>query len=96
MSYNVAQIVIMAMVSTFGTFAMSAMVYNQTIVRFVYVVAMSIRNAVQIKTGYFVGAGKPDEAYRRLYRYQAIGTAISIAMILFINFAKAPIMGFYP
>ena len=95
MSYNVAQIVIMAMVSTFGTFAMSAMVYNQTIVRFVYVVAMSIGNAVQIKTGYFVGAGKPDEAYRRLYRYQAIGTAISIAMILFINFAKAPIMGFF-
>ncbi len=95
MSYNVAQIVIMAMVSTFGTFAMSAMVYNQTIVRFVYVVAMSIGNAVQIKTGYFVGAGKPDEAYRRLYRYQAIGTVISVAMIALINVAKFPIIGLF-
>ena len=92
MSYNVAQIVIMAMVSTLGTLAMSAMVYTQTIARFVFIVALSIGNAVQIKTGYFVGAKQPEDAYRRLYRYQIIGTAISVSMILIINIFKTSII----
>lgn len=95
LSYNVSQIAIMAMVTTLGTYAMSAMVYVQTIVRFVYVVAMSIGSAVQIKTGYFVGAKRPDEAYRRLYRYQLIGTAVSVAMILLMNLLKMPLLGMF-
>ncbi len=95
MSYNVAQIVIMAMVSTLGTLAMSAMVYTQTIARFVFIVALSIGNAVQIKTGYFVGAKQPESAYRRLYRYQIIGTAVSISMILVINLFKGSIIGLF-
>ena len=95
MSYNVAQIVIMAMVSTLGTLAMSAMVYTQTIARFVFIVAMSIGNAVQIKTGYFVGAKQPEAAYRRLYRYQIIGTAISVSMILIINLFKGSIINLF-
>ena len=95
MSYNVAQIVIMAMVSTLGTLAMSAMVYTQTIARFVFIVALAIGNAVQIKTGYFVGAKEPEKAYRRLYRYQAIGTAISVAMIVFINLVKVPLISVF-
>jgi putative MATE family efflux protein len=95
LSYNVSQIVIMAMVTTLGTYAMSAMVYVQTLVRFVYVVSMSIGSAVQIKTGYFVGARRPEEAYRRLYRYQIIGTAVSVGMILIMNLLKVPLLGMF-
>jgi putative MATE family efflux protein len=95
MSYNVAQIVIMAMVSTLGTLAMSAMVYTQTIARFVYIIALSIGNAVQIKTGYYVGARQPEAAYRRLYRYQIIGTSVSLSVILFINLIKGPLIGLF-
>jgi putative MATE family efflux protein len=84
-SYNVAQIVIMAMVSTLGTSSMSALVYAQTIVRYVYVLANSMGVAVQIKTGYFVGSGLPDVAYHKVYKYQLIGSACSLAMILLIN-----------
>ena len=95
MSYNVAQIVIMAMVSTLGTLAMSAMVYTQTIARFVFIIALSIGNAVQIKTGYFVGAKQPEAAYRRLYRYQVIGTSVSLSAILLINLFKGHIIGLF-
>jgi len=95
MSYNVAQIVIMAMVSTLGTLAMSAMVYTQTIARFVYIIALSIGNAVQIKTGYYVGAKQPEAAYRRLYRYQVIGTTVSLSVILLINLFKGPIISLF-
>lgn len=95
MAYNVAQIVIMAMVSTLGTWAMSSMVYAQTIARFVFVVAMSIGNAVQIKTGYFVGAKRPEAAYKRVFRYQGVGTAISVTFILLLNLFKGQIIGFF-
>ncbi len=95
LAYNTAQIVIMAMVSTFGTWAMSSMVYTQTIVRFVMVSAMSIGAAVQLKTGYFVGAKQPEAAYRRLYRYQAVGTLFSVSLILLVNLIKGPIIGIF-
>lgn len=94
-SYNIGQIVIMAMVATLGTYAMSAQVYTQTIVRFVFVTAMSIGNAVQIKTGYFVGSGHPEAAYRRLYKYQAIGTGISLGLVLLLNLVKGPVIGVF-
>lgn len=95
MAYNVAQIVLMAMVSTLGTWAMSSMVYAQTIARFVFVIAVSIGNAVQIKTGYFVGARRPEAAYKRVFRYQAVGTAISVSLILLLNLVKGPVISLF-
>ena len=70
LSYNVAQIVIMAMITTLGTAAMSAQVYTQTICRFVYMTAVGIGSATQIKKGYFVGSRNADEANRNLWHYQ--------------------------
>lgn len=84
-SYNVAQITIMAMVSTLGTASMSALVYAQTIVRFVYILANSIGQAVQIKTGYYVGSNQSDVAYKKVYKYQIIGTCCSAGVIILIN-----------
>lgn len=95
LSYNVAQIVIMAMITTLGTAAMTSQVYTQTIVRFVFVTAMAIGNAVQIKTGYFVGAREPDKAYRALYKYQLIGTAVTMILIIILNFIKNPIVSLF-
>lgn len=95
LSYNVSQIVIMAMISTLGTSAMSAQVYTQTIVRFVFVVAASIGSAVQIKTGYYVGAGEFDTAYRKIYKYSAAATLCSVVMILLTNAVKAPVISIF-
>lgn len=95
LSYNVSQIVIMAMISTSGTFAMSAQVYTQTIVRFVFVAAASIGSAVQIKTGYYVGAREFDTAYRKIYKYSAVATLCSVTMILLTNTVKAPIISIF-
>ncbi len=92
LAYNISQIVIMMMVATLGTFAMSAQVYVQTIVRFVFATSMSIGNAVQIKTGYYVGAKRSEEAYTKLYRYQIVGTLISIMLVLLLNLVKGPVI----
>ena len=92
LSYNISQIVIMAMISTLGTNAMSAQVYTMTIVRFVFIMAMAIGNASQIKTGYFVGAKQSDIAYKKIFKYQLVATACSMVMILIVNIFKSPII----
>lgn len=95
LAYNISQIVIAAMVTAYGTWAMSAQVYTQTILRFVYVTAMSIGIGVQLKTGYLVGAKQGETAYRRVWRYQAIGTLVSLASVVLINLAKRPLIGIF-
>lgn len=92
LSYNISQIVIMAMISTLGTYAMSAQVYCQTIVRFVFAIAVSIGHATQIKAGYYVGAKQNDTAYKNIFIYQTVATACSMILILIINFIKTPII----
>ncbi len=92
LSYNISQIVIMAMISTLGTNAMSAQVYTMTIVRFVFIFAMAIGQASQIKTGYYVGAKQSDIAYKKIFKYQLVATACSMVMILIVNLIKPPII----
>lgn len=88
LSYNVAQIVIMVMVSTLGTWAMSSMVYTQTIIRFVSIYGISIGTATQIKVGYWVGGKKSHEAYRNVYIYQIVATACTMFVLILVNIFK--------
>ena len=95
LSYNTSQIVIMAMVSTLGTYAMSAMVYTQTIARFVYAVAIAIGSATQIKAGYYVGAHQSETAYRNVFKYQIAATSCSMFMIAVVNILKPYLVVFF-
>lgn len=90
-SYNVAQIVVMAMISTLGTFAMSAQIYTQTIVRFAYALAISIGSATQIKTGYYVGARQSEIAYKKVYKYWLCAVMCSLSLMLVCNLLKVPL-----
>lgn len=97
LSYNVAQIVIMAMITTMGTFAMQSQVYTQTIVRFVFAIASATGAAVQIKVGYYVGAGEKETAYKKVPKYSLVATACSMILIALVNlpFIKKPLVGFF-
>ena len=95
LSYNVSQITIMAMISTLGTFAMSAQVYTMTILRFVFVGAIAIGQATQIKAGYYVGAKQNDLVYKKVFIYQLAATAISMVMIVIVNLIKRPVIGIF-
>lgn len=92
LAYNTAQITIMAMITTLGTYAMDCQVYTQTIVRFVFAIAVAIGNAVQIKVGYLVGAGLKDEAYKKVWKYSLVATSCSMILILLVNLIKTPII----
>lgn len=92
LSYNVSQITVMAMISTLGTYAMSAQVYTMTVLRFVFVAAIAIGQATQIKTGYFVGAHQNEIVYKKVFKYQLVATACSMVMITIVNLIKSPVV----
>jgi putative MATE family efflux protein len=84
-----SQIVIISVITTFGTQSMSAFTYLNTLLRFVFTVSSALGSAVQIKIGMYCGAGEKDTAYSKLYQYQAIGTCVSMVLILFLYFGKS-------
>lgn len=91
-SYNVAQIMVMAMISMLGTSAMSAQIYTQTIVRFAYALAISIGNATQIKAGYYVGAHQSEIAYKKVYTYWLCAVLCSMSLMVVCNLLKVPLV----
>ena len=92
LSYSIGQIIILRMVSGMGTDALAAFVYSVTILRFVFTTSISIGNGTQIKVGYFVGAGKPDEAYHRVYRYFLFGFFLSLFLVVLVNIFQTPLI----
>jgi putative MATE family efflux protein len=92
MSYNIAAIFIVGFISRMGTDALAAYGIAISLSRYVFISGVSIGTATQIKVGYYVGAGRPDEAYRRVWRWFATGFCISAAMILVLNLAKGAIL----
>ena len=87
-----SQIVIISIITTFGTESMTAFTYLNTILRFVFTISSALGTAVQIKIGMFCGAEQKDIAYSKLFRYQTFGTCVSLGLILFLYFAKTLII----
>ena len=94
-SYNVSQIVILSMVARMGTEALATYGILIAVLRYVFMPGVSIGSAGQIKVGFFVGAGRPEQAEGRVYRYFVVGFLTSLAIVLAINAFKRPILGVF-
>jgi putative MATE family efflux protein len=94
-SYNVGQILVTWMVSAFGTAALSANTYAVTLLRFVFMPALAIGNAGQIKTGYLVGAGRAGEAKAKVWRYYAAAFVLTLAIMSGLYSVRRPLLGFF-
>jgi putative MATE family efflux protein len=95
LSYNVGQIVISWIIAGFGTAALSANTYGVTLLRFVFIPAMAIGNAGQIKTGYLVGAGRFPEAKRNVWTYFGVSFALSAVLIVGLYALRVPLISFF-
>ncbi|MCH5149290.1 MAG: MATE family efflux transporter [Spirochaetales bacterium] len=93
--WSSSQIVIISMITMFGTSSISAFTYLNVLLRFVFTISSSMGSAVQIKIGMYCGAGQKDTAYHKLFGYQLIGTAISIIMVVSLFFARTLIIPFF-
>ncbi|MBF0441943.1 MAG: MATE family efflux transporter [Oligoflexales bacterium] len=92
LSYNIGQILIMNIIAKMGTVAMSTYVYAITVLRFVFIPALSIGMGAQIKVGYFAGAGLQSEVYGRVYRYLIMGFFTSLILVCLVNMGKPLIL----
>lgn len=95
LSYNVSQIVVMAMISAIGTHAINAQVFTQSIIRFAFAMAVAIGHATQIKIGYYVGAHESQVAYKKLYQYWLWAAICSITLVSLCNLIKAPLISIF-
>ncbi|HEX7511216.1 MAG TPA: MATE family efflux transporter, partial [Chitinivibrionales bacterium] len=92
LSYTIGQILIMRIISSMGTEAMTAFVYAMTILRYVFMVSVSIGNGTQIKVGYWVGAGMHDTAYKKVLKYFSMGFCISVLLVAIVFAAQKPLL----
>ena len=95
LSYNLSQIAILAMLSKVGTDALATYGILMSVLRYVFMPGVSIGMAAQIKVGYLVGAGRPQEAVRAVYRYFAIAFAISLGAVLLVQAFHRPILALF-
>lgn len=63
-SFNMAQLVTTSFITMLPSVVLSAKVYAQTINNYNSLIGMAIGQAVQILSGYMIGAGESEKAYR--------------------------------
>ena len=95
LAYNLSQIAILAMLSKVGTSALATFGILMSVLRYVFMPGVSIGLATQIKVGYLVGAGRPGEAVRAVYRYLAIAFSISLGAVVLLQVFHRPILGLF-
>lgn len=95
LSYNMAQMVIVYFVVQMGTSSLTAFVYAQNIARFSFAFALSIGQASQIQTGYFIGKGWSEQILIKIQHYFIVAFFGSIFIASSIYFFKAPIINLF-
>lgn len=80
LSFNLAQMVSLWAISRMGTASLSAYSYAVSISRFIFMTPFAIGQGTMVQVGYLVGAGRYDDAYRKVLRYFAVAAVISVVM----------------
>jgi Na+-driven multidrug efflux pump len=94
-SYNLSQLVVTAIVASFGAGAIAAKIYVQNTVFFVYALGLSLGQGSQILIGHLVGAGRADEAHRHCMRYLKIAVVSNSLLSLACVFLSRYLLGFF-
>lgn len=95
LSYSLSQTVTTAIVATLGVASISAKIYIQNIVHYVYLLGLSIGNATAILIGHRVGAGAYQEAAqinRRALRITLLSNAVFSLLAMALRY---PLLGLF-
>lgn len=94
-SYNCMQIVLLALINTFGTVAVTAKVYVGSILPFVYIFTTSLATATQIKVGYFVGGHEPGKAQQLVQKSTIVALCSSFALSVLLYMGSDLVFGVF-
>ena len=84
LTYNLYQTTLLSFVNAMGDDAVNARAYCNTLIAFAMIFSNACAMSTQIITGHLVGAGKSEEAYKRVFRTLKISMPITI-MLATIN-----------
>ena len=79
-AYSFYQMVLLSFINTMGNDSTNARVYCNSLISFSMVLASSTAMANQIITGHLVGAGKEEEAYKRVFKTLKLTLPLTIAV----------------
>lgn len=91
-SYSLMQMVIIGFIAQVGTAALNAHVYTYTILRFVFMPALSVGDAGQLRVGYLVGAKKFDMAEKKVWGFYGLAFALSMTLMVLCYLFRFPII----
>jgi putative MATE family efflux protein len=93
--YCLSQIAILSMIAKMGTASLAVYGIVMALLRYVFIPGVSIGSGTQLKVGYLVGAGRHDEATRRVYRYFGVGFGITLILVSTVALLQGPILGIF-
>ena len=79
-SYSLYQMVLLSFINTMGNDAVNARVYCNSLISFAMVFSNACAMATQIITGHLVGAGKDEQAYRRVFQTLKLSMPITVGL----------------
>lgn len=80
LTYNLYQTTLLSFVNAMGNDAVNARSFCNTLISFAMIFSNASAMATQIITGHLVGAGKSDEAYKRVFKTLRTSMPITIAL----------------
>lgn len=95
LSYNVSQIFILRFINLMGTTVIATKVYASMLANVSYIYTVAIAQATQIIVGYLMGAGKVEEASRRVWSTTRIALVISEFITLLLLLFCDPIYSLF-
>lgn len=95
LSYNMAQIAIVFFIVQMGTASLTAFTYAQNIARVSFAFALSVGQASQIQTGYFIGKGWIDDIAIRVQKYFVVSFVTSLVITVAIYLFRFEIIDWF-
>ena len=83
LTYNLYQTTLLSFVNAMGNDAVNARAYCNTLISFAMIFSNACAMSTQIITGHLVGAGKSEEAYKRVFRTLMTSMPITIMLATF-------------
>ena len=80
LTYNLYQTTLLSFVNGMGNDAVNARAYCNTLISFAMIFSNACAMSTQIITGHLVGAGKQEQAYRRVFKTLRTSLPITIAL----------------
>ncbi|WP_370224071.1 MATE family efflux transporter [Cytobacillus sp.] len=95
LSYNGSQMVITIFIAALGTEALTAKVYAQNIMMFIFLFSVAISQGTQILIGHMVGGKDYEAAYKRCMKSLRLAIIISFGTAVLFSLFSKELMGIF-